>query len=608
MTDYQVFIGFEHLEKLNTASSLSFDVETLQLQPELGKLRLLQLGSTARRTIVVIDITELDEKDLAKLGRFFQNGERFWLAHNAAFDLAWLQEYGFDLRGQVMCSMLASKLLHNGMTNVKHGLKDVARRVLGVEVDKEQQSSNWGAPVLSEEQIRYAAKDVELLCELDGELRRQIVQAQLAGAYALECRALKAMAQMARTGLHWDRDKLEKVREDYQTDIRNLGREFLLQLDEGLPEEEKLPRHEDGTFNTNAKTCGSVKLGTKQYAGFNMGSSTQMLRKLTALLGEKPIDQKTGRPSASRTALREYAGDHIAIATYLAWKKAEKRRQMVESLLGKMGPDGFVRASYWQLGAETGRMTCTNPNLQQVPRDEQFRAAVVAPKGWLLVDADFSQMELRLAAVVAQDLNMMQAFIDGKDLHTATAEALGCERQIAKSANFGLLYGSGAKGLRNYAAGMGVQITLAEAHDVREKWLDTYYGIRKWHKSLNFQSDKTKDTLADIRVPVSKMRRFLPGEMNRLTIRANTPIQACGAAILKVSLGSLWKQLAMVGEDEAKLAGCVHDEILVLVREEKAEKWKAIVKRCMEDAEAKWLGDVPAIADVNVGRDWASTH
>ena len=608
MTDYQTFIGFEHLEKLNTATSLSFDTETLQLQPEFAKLRLLQLGSTARRTIVVIDMFELVDEELEKLKSFFQNGERFWLAHNAAFDIAWLQEYEIYPRGQIRCSMLASKLLHNGMPNVKHGLKDVAKRILVVEVDKEQQASNWGAPALSEEQLLYAAKDVELLCELDGELHRQVTQAGLGAAYSLECRALPAMAQMARTGLPWDREELEKVRNDYETDIRNLGREFLLQLDEGLPEDDKLPRHEDGTFNTNAKTCGSVKLGTKQYAGFNIGSPQQLIKKLTALLGETPVDQKTGRPSASRTALREYAGNHIAIATYLGWKKAEKRRQMVESLLEKMGSDGFVRASYWQLGAETGRMTCTSPNLQQVPRDEQFRAAVVAPEGWVLVDADFSQMELRLAAVVAQDLNMMQAFIDGKDLHTATADALGCDRQIAKSANFGLLYGSGAKGLRNYAAGMGVQITLAEAHDVREKWLDTYYGIRKWHKKLSALSDQTKGTMADIRVPESRMRRFLPGDMNRLTIRANTPIQAAGAAILKCTLGSLWQHLKDVDEDQAKLCACIHDEAIMLVREEDGPKWANILKVCMEQAEAKWLKDVPAVADVHIGKTWAETH
>ena len=94
-------------------------------------------------------------------------------------------------------------------------------------------------------------------------------------------------------------------------------------------------------------------------------------------------------------------------------------------------------------------MSCIKPNNQQIPRDEDFRRCVEAPSGWLLVDADFGQMELRLAAAVAQDERMIQAFQDGEDLHTVTAEAIGCSRQIAKSANFGLLYGSGANGLRN---------------------------------------------------------------------------------------------------------------------------------------------------------------
>ena len=293
MPDYQTFIGFEHLEKLFTATSLSFDVETLQLQPEYGKMRLLQLGSAVRKIVVVIDMFELSESELARLEDFFQNGERYWLAHNAVFDVGWLQAYGIHPRGQLRCSMLASKLLHNGMSNVKHGLKDVAKRILGIELSKEQQASNWGAPELSEEQLLYAAKDVEVLCELDGELHRQVTQAGLAAAYSLECRALPAMAQMWRSGLPWDKEELEKVRTDYETDITNLGREFLLQLDEGLPEGEKLPRHEDGSFNTNAKTFGSVRLGTKQYAGFNIGSPKQLVEKLTLLLGETPIDQKT---------------------------------------------------------------------------------------------------------------------------------------------------------------------------------------------------------------------------------------------------------------------------------------------------------------------------
>ena len=413
---------------------------------------------------------------------------------------------------------------------------------------------------------------------------------------------------MQNTGLPWDRTKLLEVESDYEKDIENLGREFLLELDEALPEDHKLPRDDDGSFNTRTKTTGSVRLGTKQYAGFNIGSPKQLLEKLTLVLGEEPIDQKTGKPSASRTALREYAGQHHVIATYLEWKKAEKRRQMVASLLKHQDPDGFIRASYWQLGTETGRMSCSDPNLQQVPRDSQFREAVVAPEGWVLIDADFSQMELRLAAVVAKDETMMQAFQAGKDLHTATAEAIGCDRQIAKSANFGLLYGSGAKGLSNYAAGMGVRLSEDEAAKVRTAWLTEYSGIAKWHKTLSKQADNTarSSVMPELRIPVTQMRRKLFGDMNRLTIRANSPVQGAGAAILKCALGTLWTHLQ--GREDAKLCGAVHDELLLLVREDVQDEWKHLVKQSMEAAEAKWLGDVPAVADVNVGRTWAETH
>jgi DNA polymerase I-like protein with 3'-5' exonuclease and polymerase domains len=414
------------------------------------------------------------------------------------------------------------------------------------------------------------------------------------------------MASMRNNGLPFDRKALQGIEVDYEKDIENLGREFHLELDDALPREHKLPREDDGNFNLRARDTGRIKDGTKQYAGFNIASPKQLLEKLTLVLGETPIDAKTQRPSASRTALREYAGNHTVIATYLQWKKAEKRRQMVASLIKHQHPDGFVRASYWQLGAETGRMTCSDPNLQQVPRDAQFRESVIAPEGWSFIGADFSQMELRLLAVVAQDENMCTAFMEGQDLHTVTSEALGCDRNIAKSCNFGLAYGSGAKGLRNYAAGMGVQITLEEATRVRQQWLDNFYGVRAWHRRLANEADKTAGLMPSIRVPVSNFRRFLPGDMNRLTIRANVPIQGAGAAILKCAIGSLWKHLQ--GSDEAKLCAAIHDELLLLVRKGKEEQWMEILKVAMESAEAKWLGDVPAVADVKTGPSWASCH
>jgi DNA polymerase-1 len=362
-------------------------------------------------------------------------------------------------------------------------------------------------------------------------------------------------------------------------------------------------------FNLRSKDEGSIRLGTKKYKGFNIGSPKQLLEKFTALLGEQPVDGKTGKPSASRAALQAYAADHHVVQTYLAWKKAEKRRQMVDSIFEKLDSDGFVRASYLQLGAESGRMSCIKPNNQQIPRDEDFRRCVEAPDGWLLVDADFGQMELRLAAAVAKDSRMIKAFQDGEDLHTVTAEAIGCTRQIAKSANFGLLYGSGAKGLRNYAAGVGITMPVEEAAEIRKQWLGTYQGIAAWQQQNAEDAEKSEgNKWAQIRIPKSNMRRFLPGDMNRLTVRCNTPIQGAGAAILKCALGNLWPELEKVGEVEARIAACIHDEILLLVKEDKAEEWAAKLKRIMEDAEAMWLGDIPPLAEPSIGKRWSEIH
>ena len=199
MSDYSVLHGVEHLHKLATCTSICFDTETLQLKPESGKLRLLQLGSTARKTIVLIDLFHTDEDGFSEIDRFFQGPERFWLAHNAAFDLGWLAVYGWHPKGQTRDSMLASRLLTNGMPKVKHGLANLANRILGVEVDKEQQRSDWSGD-LSQEQLDYAAKDVELLCEMDHPIHQQIAQEGLGRAYALECRALPALTAMANTG------------------------------------------------------------------------------------------------------------------------------------------------------------------------------------------------------------------------------------------------------------------------------------------------------------------------------------------------------------------------------------------------------------------------
>lgn len=644
MSKYKVYYGIQELKRLNTCISIAFDTETLQLQPEKGKLRLLQLGSLVRKEIVLIDCFKLEEEDWETLDRFFNNGERYWLAHNAVFDIAWLQEHNLHPRGKIGCTLLASRLLTNGIPNTKHGLDAVAKRHLNIEVSKEQQVSDWSAVPLTEDQLVYAAKDVEILLELDSVIERKVRSAQLQLAYRLECQAIPAMAQMWRTGLPWNAKALEQCLIDYQYDAKTLGEDFLKELDDALPEEEKLPRITDRSiealkdkltqmghspeqrslwmeelnlllkdrdiaeFNLRAKDEGSIRLGTKKYAGFNLNSPKQLLAKFSSILGFTPLDNN-GKPSASRQSLRKYAADHTVIQTYLEWKKKEKRRQMLASIQEKMDSKGSVKASYMQLGADTGRMSCIKPNNQQIPRDPSFRQCVEAPEGWLIVDADYGQMELRLAGALSKDEKMIEAFTKGEDLHEITASAIGCDRQIAKSANFGLLYGAGAEGLRNYAGGNGIVMTEEEARKVRNTWLNTFQGIAKWQRENADRSDETEhDEWPEVRIPVSHMRRFLKGDLNRVTIRCNTPIQGAGAAILKCALGNLWPQVKVAGEDVVRIAAAVHDEILLLVREEHAEEWAAILKRTMEDAESRWLGSIPPLAETSIGKTWREVH
>ena len=606
--EYSVYYGIQELKRLQTAHSLAFDTETLQLQPEEGKLRLIQLGCYSSRTIVVIDCFELERSDWNYLEEFFSSTNRFWLAHNAVFDIAWLQEQGIHINGFVRCSMIASRLLTNGIPQTKHGLDALAKRQLNIEVSKEQQKSNWGLETLSKEQLTYAAKDIEILLELDNVLDQKIRLGRLEKAYALECRALPAMAQMWRIGLPWNREELEQCRTDYEDDIKELGNEFIRELDNDLPVGKKLPRNEDGTVNLRAKDQGSVRLGTKQYAGFNIKSSKQLLEKLELVLGYTPVN-KDGKPSVAKDALKSCAADSPTIQTLMTWKRREKRRQMIESILDKMSDDGYVRASYMQLGADTGRMSSIKPNNQQIPRDSEFRQCVQAPEGWKIVDADFSQMELRLAAALANDKNMIAAFKRGDDLHDYTAEQMGCDRQIAKSANFGLLYGAGAEGLRNYAGSSGVIMSSDEAAKVRDNWLTTYSGIKSWQQEMNYLVRSTEgDEWPETRIPVSNMRRFLKGDLNRVTVRCNTPIQGAGAAILKCALGNLWTQVKEAGENKVRIAAAVHDELLLLVKEDIADEWAQILKTTMEKAEAKWLGEIPALAEVSIGNKWSEVH
>jgi DNA polymerase-1 len=261
-----------------------------------------------------------------------------------------------------------------------------------------------------------------------------------------------------------------------------------------------------------------------------------------------------------------------------------------------------VYAGWKQIGSDAGRMSCSKPNLQQVPRGKAYRCCVRAPEGRVLVKADYSQIELRIAAKVTGDRAMLDAYHRGEDIHTATARSiLGIEevtkehRQLAKACGFGLIYGMSAGGLQSYARnGYGVEMTAEEAGRYRESFFDTYAGLRAWHNRVKRERAAESRTLAG--------RRRLFDDKTPDTFRFNSPVQGTGADGLKLALALLWERRGRCPGAFPVLV--VHDEIVVECDRDQADAVASWLKQAMLDGMAPLVAPVPVEVEVKVARTW----
>jgi len=244
-------------------------------------------------------------------------------------------------------------------------------------------------------------------------------------------------------------------------------------------------------------------------------------------------------------------------------------------------------------------MACRAPNLQNLPRDPRYRKCFTAPPGRVLVKADYSQIELRIAAKVSGDADMLASYQKGADLHTLTAQkVLGIQsvtkeqRQLAKALNFGLLYGMGAKGFRVYARTQyGVNLTEEEAAGCRTAFFRTYRGLAKWHRSM-------PKLAMDSRTLVGRRRKHV----ERFTEKLNVPVQGSGADGLKRALALLWERR---GECPGALPVLVvHDEIVVEAPADQADTAAAWLRQAMLDGFGNWLDPVPIVVEVTTARTW----
>jgi DNA polymerase I-like protein with 3'-5' exonuclease and polymerase domains len=326
-----------------------------------------------------IDLAELSDVEWAELRACLEDPALEIIFQNAAFDLRVLQGCGINIKGKVDDTMLVSWLLNNGMPNVSNSLEAIARRELNLVLDKSLQKQDWMTAELSTDDLAYAMGDVEATWLAFDMMHPRLVEAGLEIAYEVELKAILPTIQMEATGIHMDRAVLdEQVVELTETRDSSLT-QFIEELDTELQEydHEGLPRLEDGTINLNKVTRGSVHLGTKVYAGFNPGSSQQLMTYFNAI-DVDPRDPK-GKPSVDKKFLAAFRHRPV-VNTYLQWKRADKHLQMCATLIKAQQEDGRIYARFNQTGTFTGRYSCVAGHTPLTTSRGTFRFDMYLPQ------------------------------------------------------------------------------------------------------------------------------------------------------------------------------------------------------------------------------------
>ena len=618
------FLEMQCAEILDKGVPVGVDTETTGLSALSNQVRLIQIAADGYALIVDLDgwregdsrFVDWSRPGLSAL-RMLLESDLPKILQNAAFDLNMLRGEGIYLGGFIFDVMIAAKIINNG-TGSKNDLGSLVKRVLKVDMPKELQKSNWSVSPLTKEQLTYAARDAGCLPMLMKELAFSLVESRtsktttLWDIFKIESAAIRPIALMQWHGFNFNKNAALELREKLKNEEARLLADFIVVLDDAIAAftddpTKRIPRNEDGTFNTNPKTIGSIRLGTKIYAGFNAKSPGQMAVKFECAGICLPPDEN-GKPSLDQNLLSFIKDEYPLVKQYLVWKKSATLVSHIEKLLKSIGADGRIHCSYNQMGTETSRLSASGPNLQQIPRERMFRELFTAPPGRTLIVADFSQIELRVAAELSQDERMLEAYRQGRDLHTETGAAIAgvdpsevtkAARNSAKIVNFGLIYGAGPSTLRKQAqAQYDVAMTLTEAKKFVNLFRSTYPTLHAWQ-----QHEGTQETAAVF--TKLRRRRMLVGFNDKYTVRINTQVQGTAGDIAKLAIGAIWDCICSAAPDEAKLISMVHDEIVLEVDSDHVAKWSELLKSKMEEAGAMVCSDVPILAEVSHGPTWA---
>ncbi len=594
----------ELIRQLEPAEVFCFDVETDRLRPMYANLIGLAISPRPGKAwYIPVDShgveAGLGKEALERLRPFLTDPKRTKVAHNAKFDLLVLKRQGIEVEGPLFDTMVAHALID---PDQPHGMDDLAERFLGYRpIPIEALIGRRGKDQLSLTEVplpevaQYSAEDADVTLRLYHHLKPLLQQHnQERVFYEVEMPVLPALTEM----------EFQGIRVDPET-LRAFGRSLtqkMAELERRIQEMAGMP------FNLNS----SRQLGEVLFEKLRLES--------------RPKKTRTGQYATDAATLERLAGKHPIVALILEYREMAKLRSTyVDGLIEAIHPEtGRVHTTFNQVSTATGRLSSQDPNLQNIPirteLGQEIRKAFVAredpPSGrrkpkWLLLSADYSQIELRVVAALSKEESMIEAFEKGLDIHAATAarifgvpldQVTPDQRRQAKTVNFGILYGMSAHGL---AQRLG--IPRSQAKQIIDHYFRSYPKIREFiDRTIRFARETGYvETLTG-------RRRYLP-DINsaNATVRGaaernaiNTPVQGTAADMIKIAMGRIYQEIKQRGL-RSRMVLQIHDELLFDLYTPEETELKSLVEHAMRTALSL---EVPIEVTMGTGLNWLEAH
>ncbi len=581
----------ELVERLSREKEFCFDTETTGFDIYRDRIVGLSLSVEAHEAWYV-EFTELNSELFAEVVRpLFENETISKVAQNMKFDIMVLRRLGIEVRGEKIDTMILHYLLD---PESRHNMNYMAERYLRYHPIEIETLIGRGARQLTMDQVNieavkeYAAEDADITLQLKHTLWPQIEEQGLVELYRkVEEPMIEVLCDMEIAGVKIDSEQLSEYAVELNRELQRLEQEIRTEADEPM-------------LNVNsARQLGEVLFGKLK-------------------ISDKPKMTKTRQYSTDEEYLQGFASKHPIVENILTYRGVKKLiSTYVEALPQLVNPvSGRIHTSFNQAVTATGRLSSTNPNLQNIPvRDDMGRrireAFVPSDEEHLLLSADYSQVELRLMAHLSGDPSLIEAFAQGEDIHAATAaklfhksisEVTPEERRRAKTANFGIIYGISAFGLSQR-----LDIPRKEAKELIDGYFATYPKVKEY-MDQSIERAKERGYVET----VFSRRRYLRDISSRNAVARgvaernaiNAPIQGSAADIMKLAMIEIARRFKAEGI-RSRMILQVHDEVIVDMLRQEQEQVVRIVKESMESiAQLR----VPLISDAGIGHNWLEAH